>query len=277
MCGDVRNADAMEPAAQGPIRVGVGGWDYDPWRETYYPPKLGKARQLEHMAARLTAVEVNATYYKLQKPGTFERWAKAVPADFRFAIKGSRFCSNRKVLAGAGEAVERFFGQGLAELGDRLGPILWQFMATKRFEPDDFRAFLALLPRKVAGVPVRHVVEPRHESFRDPAFVAMARAAKVAIAFADSDEFPCIADLSGDLVYARLQRSRAEVGAGYPAAELDRWAEVARRWARGESPQGFPYVAKPPKPKARETFVFFISGAKERNPAAAEGLISRLA
>jgi uncharacterized protein YecE (DUF72 family) len=268
--------DAVPPVTKGLIRVGVGGWDFDPWREFFYPPKLPKSKQLGHMAGRLTAVEINATYYKLQKPELFERWAKAVPEHFRFAIKGSRFCSNRKTLGEAGEAVERFCGQGLAELGDRLGPILWQFMATKRFEPEDFRAFLALLPRKVAGVPLRHVVEPRHESFRDPAFVAMARAAKVAIAFADSDEFPCIADLSGDLVYARLQRSGEDVETGYPPAELDRWAEVANGWARGESPEGFPYVAKPPMPRARETYVFFISGAKERNPAAAETLIGRL-
>ena len=261
---------------QGPIRVGVGGWDYEPWRESYYPPKLPSARQLEHMAARLTAVEVNATYYKLQKPELFERWAKAVPEGFRFALKGSRFCSNRKVLGEAGEAVHRFCGQGLAELGDKLGPILWQFMATKRFEPDDFRAFLGLLPCKVAGVKLRHVVEPRHESFRDPAFVAMARAAGVAIAFADSEEFPCIADLSGDFAYARLQRSRAEAATGYTSTALDRWAEVARSWARGESPDGFPYVAETPPPRARETYVFFISGAKARNPAAAEALIGRL-
>ncbi len=262
--------------SQSLVRAGVGGWDYDPWRETFYPPKLPRSKQLEHLAARLTAVEINATYYKLQKPELFERWAKAVPDGFRFAIKGSRFCSNRKVLGEAGEAVGRFCGQGLAELGDRLGPILWQFMATKRFEPDDFQAFLQLLPHKAAGVPLRHVVEPRHESFRDPAFVAMARAAKVGIAIADSDEFPCLADLSGDLVYARLQRSREEEATGYPAAELDRWAEVAKGWARGESPEGFPYLAKPPKPRVREVFVFFISGAKERNPAAAEALIGRL-
>jgi uncharacterized protein YecE (DUF72 family) len=260
----------------GPIRVGVGGWDYDPWRESFYPPKLPKSKQLDHMAGRLTAVEINATYYKLQKPELFERWAKAAPDGFRFAIKGSRFCSNRKVLGEAGEAVGRFCGQGLAELGDKLGPILWQFMATKRFEPEDFRAFLALLPRNVGGIALRHVVEPRHESFRDPAFVAMARAAGVGIAFADSDEFPCIPDLSGDLVYARLQRSRGDVATGYPLAEIDRWAEVARRWAKGESPEGFPYAADPPKPRPREAYLFFISGEKARNPAAAEALIGRL-
>lgn len=261
----------------GPIRVGVGGWDYDPWRESFYPPRLGKAKQLAHMGGRLTAVEINATYYKLQKPELFERWAKAVPADFRFAVKGSRFCSNRKVLGEAGESVERFCSQGLAELGDKLGPILWQFMSTKRFEPDDFRAFLALLPRQVAGVPLRHAVEPRHESFRDPAFVAMARSAGVAIAFADSDEFPCIADLSGDLAYARLQRSREDQPTGYAPAELDRWARIAAAWARGESPDGLPYCAAPAAETARDVYLFFIAGAKVRNPAAATALMRTVA
>jgi uncharacterized protein YecE (DUF72 family) len=228
------------------------------------------------MGGSLTAVEINATYYKLQNPQLFERWAKSVPDGFRFAIKGSRFCSNRKVLGEAGEVVGRFCGQGLAELGDKLGPILWQFMATKKFEPDDFRAFLDLLPRSIAGLPLSHVVEPRHESFRDPAFVEMARSAGAGIAFADSDEFPCLPDLSGDLVYARLQRSRGDVETGYPAAEIERWAQVAKSWARGESPAGFPYAATPPEPRPRETYVFFISGEKARNPAAAQALIGRL-
>ena len=263
-------------AAEGAVRVGVGGWDYDPWRQSFYPPKLPKTKQLEYMAGRLSAIEINATYYKLQKPELFERWAKAVPKDFRFAVKGSRFCSNRKVLGEAGESVERFCGQGLTELGDKLGPILWQFMGTKRFEPDDFEAFLALLPRRLAGVELRHAVEPRHESFRDPAFVAMARAAGVAIVFADSDEFPCIADLSGDFVYARLQRSREKAAAGYSKAALARWAKLAQAWARGESPAGLPCVAEPPPQRPRDTYVFFISGAKVRNPAAAEALIGRL-
>jgi len=264
------------PGSEGRIRVGVGGWDFDPWRESFYPPKLPKAKQLAYMAGRLTAIEINATYYKLQKPELFERWAKAVPDGFKFALKGSRFCSNRKVLGEAGEAVERFCGQGLTELGDRLGPILWQFMATKRLEADDFRAFLELLPRRVAGVELRHAVEPRHESFRDPAFVTMAREAGVAIAFADSDEFPGFADLSGDFAYARLQRSRETVATGYTATALKRWAEVAKTWARGESPAGFPYLAEPPAPRPREVFVFFTSGAKVRNPAAAEALFRRL-
>jgi uncharacterized protein YecE (DUF72 family) len=270
MCGFVRIP------SEGRIRVGVGGWDFDPWRASFYPPGLPRARQLEHLATRLTAVEINATYYKLQKPELFALWAKAAPEDFRFALKGSRFCSNRRLLATAGEAVERFCGQGLAELGGRLGPIMWQFMATKRFEPDDFAAFLDLLPGQVDGVRLRHAVEPRHESFRDPAFVAMARKAGVAIVFADSDEFPSFADLSGDFAYARLQRSREEQATGYSAAELDRWAGVAEAWARGESPADLPYAAAPAVSGAREVYVFFTSGAKARNPAAAEALIGRL-
>jgi uncharacterized protein YecE (DUF72 family) len=263
-------------APKGRIRVGVGGWDFDPWRESFYPPKWPKAKQLEHMASRLTAVEINATYYKLQKPELFERWAKAVPDGFRFAVKASRFCTNRKALGEGGEGIGRFCAQGLTALGDKLGPILWQFMGTKRFEPDDFQAFLGLLPRIQDGVPLHHAVEPRHESFRTPEFVAMARAAGVAIVFADSDDYPCIPDLSGDFAYARLQRSRDGEAAGYPAGELDRWAEAAKAWARGESPGGLPYVAEPPPPAPRDVYVFFIAGAKARNPAAAEALIERL-
>jgi uncharacterized protein YecE (DUF72 family) len=262
------------PAA--PIHVGIGGWDYDPWRQTFYPAGLPKAKQLEYAASKLSAIEINATYYKLQKPELFEKWAKAVPDGFKFAVKASRFCTMKKVLGEGGEGVDRFCGQGITELGDKLGPILWQFMATKKFDPDDFRAFLALLPKIQAGVPLRHAVEVRHESFRDAAFVAMARAADVAIVFGDSADYPCVADLSGDFAYARLQCTREEEPLGYSPSELDRWATIARGWAAGESPEGLPYNAEPPPPGPRETYVFFISGAKERNPAAAAALIERL-
>jgi uncharacterized protein YecE (DUF72 family) len=260
----------------GMIRVGVGGWDFEPWRGSFYPPGLAKARQLEHASRRLTAIEINATYYKLQSPALFAKWRDMVPDGFKFAVKASRFCSNRKLLGEGGEGIARFCAQGLTELGDKLGPILWQFMGTKRFEPEDFRAFLALLPGEQDGVRLKHAVEPRHESFRTPEFVEMARAAGVAIVFAESDDYPCIADLSGDLVYARLQRSRDDEAQGYPGAELDRWAGVARAWARGESPAGLSYRAEPPPPKPRDAYIFFISGAKHRNPAAATALMERL-
>lgn len=259
-----------------PIRVGVGGWDFDPWRGTFYPPGLPKTKQLEYLSQQLTATEINATYYKLQTPATFEKWAKAVPDGFKFAVKASRFCTNRKMLSEGGEGIAKFCAQGITELGDRLGPILWQFMGTKRFDPDDFQAFLNLLPRDQDGVRLRHVVEPRHDSFRDPAFVAMARAAGVGIVFAEADDYPCIADISGDLVYTRLQCAREDEPAGYEGAAIRRWAEVAKAWARGESPPGFPYAAEPAPAQPRETYVFFISGAKVRNPIAAKALIEEL-
>ena len=261
---------------RGSIHVGIGGWDYEPWRGTFYPPGLAKTKQLEHAASRLSAIEINATYYKLQSPELFERWAKAVPDGFKFAIKGSRFCTNRRALGEAAEAVGRFCAQGFTALGTRLGPILWQFMATKKFDPDEFSAFLGLLPKAQDGVKLSHAVEPRHESFRDPRFVDMARAAGVAIVFADSDDYPCIADLSGDLVYARLQRSREKEVTGYTGPELDRWALVARHRANGESPAGFPYVRAPAPAGPRDVYIFMISGAKVRNPAAAEALVERL-
>jgi uncharacterized protein YecE (DUF72 family) len=258
------------------IFVGVGGWDFEPWRESFYPPKLPKAKQLEHMGATLTATEINATHYKLQSPALFERWAKAVPDGFRFAVKASRFCTNRKLLAEGGEGIAKFCGQGLTALGDKLGPILWQFMGTKRFDPDDFGAFLRLLPRAQDGVKLTHVMEPRHDSFRCAEFVAMARAARVGIVFADSDDYPCIPDGSGGIVYARLQRSRADAPLGYPEPELDCWAEMAQAWARGESPPGLPYVTPPADGPPRDAYIFFIAGEKARNPLAARALLERL-
>jgi uncharacterized protein YecE (DUF72 family) len=264
-------------AASSPkIRVGVGGWDFDPWRGTFYPPGLAKAKQLDFAGTHLSAIEINATYYKLQKPELFARWAKTVPDGFKFAVKASRFCTNRKLLGEAGEAMARFCGQGFTELGDRLGPILWQFMGTKQFDPADFQAFLDLLPRVQDGVKLHHVIEPRHESFRTPEFVAMARAAGVTIVFADAADYPCIPDLSGDVVYARLQRSREEEASGYSAPEIERWADVAKAWSRGESPDGFPYAAAPAAPVPKDVYVFFIAGAKVRAPLAAMALMERL-
>ncbi len=263
--------------AAGTIRVGVGGWDYDPWRGTFYPQGLPKTRQLEYAAERLTAIEVNATHYKLQKPELFERWARSLPDGFQFALKASRFCTNRKVLGEAGEAIDKFCGQGIVELGDRLGPILWQFMGTKAFDPDDFGAFLKLLPTSRDGVTLRHAVEPRHESFLCPEFVDMARAARVGIVFAEDDVYPCIPDLSGDLVYARLQASREEEPLGYSSDALDRWADIAAAWSRGEAPGDLAYGhPEQPDPAPRDTYIFFIAGAKVRNPLAAQALIERL-
>jgi uncharacterized protein YecE (DUF72 family) len=260
----------------GAIRVGIGGWTYAPWRGTFYPEGLAQKRELEFASRAVTAIEINGTYYSSFKPASFAAWAAAAPPGFVFAVKASRFCTNRKVLAEAGESVARFVGQGIVELGDKLGPILWQFMATKKFDPDDFGAFLALLPATEAGVPLRHAVQIRHESFAVPEFIAMARAAGVSIVFADSADYPAIADISGDFVYARLEAAREEEPAGYAPDALDRWAAAARDWAAGESPAGLPYAAAPAPKQPREVFVFAINGAKVRAPAAAQALIERL-
>ncbi|RDE04861.1 DUF72 domain-containing protein [Sphingomonas aracearum] len=260
-----------------PIRVGIGGWTFEPWRGTFFPEKWPHKRELEYAAGKLTAIEVNGTYYSGFKPATFANWASQVPDGFVFTLKASRFCTNRKVLAEAGESVQRFVSQGIVELGDRLGPILWQFMATKKFEPDDFRAFLQLLPGSYEGVTLRHAVQVRHESFAVPEFVAMAREAGVAIVYADSVDYPAIADITGPFVYARLESGVEEEPAGYTPAALDRWAAAARTWASGGQPDGLPYVVTDaPSAQPRETFVFFIAGAKVRAPHGAMALIERL-
>ena len=259
------------------IRVGVGGWTFEPWRGAFYPDGLPHARELEYASRRLTAIEINGTYYRTQSPSTYAKWAGEAPDGFVFAVKALRFTTNRKVLAEAGESVGKFLGSGLAELGDKLGPVLWQFAPTKRFEPEDFAAFLGLLPGTCEGVRLRHALEVRHESFRDPAFVALARKAGAAIVYANGGDYPEIADPTADFVYARLQGTREDEAAGYSPAELDRWAGVAREWERGGAPEGLAYAAAPPPASGpREVFLFVISGAKARNPAAAMGLIDRL-
>lgn len=259
------------------IRIGIGGWTYEPWRGTFYPEKWPQKRELDYAADHVTAIEINGTYYGSQKPTTFAAWAKAVPDGFVFTLKASRYCTNRKVLAEAGDSIAKFTGQGIVELGDRLGPILWQFMATKRFDPVDFAAFLTLLPAQQDGVALRHAVQVRHDSFAVPEFVALCRAAGVAIVFADSADYPAIADVTGDFVYARLENAEERFAAGYAPAALDDWAAKAKAWAAGEQPGGLPYAADQTAPKRpRETFVFFINGAKVRAPHGAMALIERV-
>ena len=242
------------------IRVGVGGWTFEPWRGVFYPEGLPLKRELEYAAQHLTAIEINATFYGRQKPESYRNWAKAVPDGFKFSLKASRYATARKILAEGGDSIKTFLEQGFTELGDRLGPILWQFAATKRFDRDDFARFLDLIPDTQDGVPLRHALEPRQESYRDPAFYGLARAQNMAIVFADDDEFPCIDEPTADFAYARLQRSVEKLKNGYPPKALDQWADKALGWAEGE----------------RDVFCFFISGAKVRNPEAAQALIKRL-
>lgn len=265
--------------ANAPIRIGIGGWTFEPWRGgTFYPEDLSQKKELEYASRQLTAIEINGTYYSGFKPATFAGWAATVPDGFVFTVKASRFCTNRKVLAEAGESVAKFVGQGIVELGDKLGPILWQFMATKKFDAQDFGAFLKLLPTSHAGVKLRHAIQVRHDSFHVPEFVAMCRDAGAAIVFADSPEYPAIADITGDFVYARLEKGEDDNPLCYPKADIDRWANTAKLWASGGKPEDLPYVEdKAPPETPRETFVFFIHGGKVRAPAAARALIERTA
>ena len=244
----------------GPIRVGVGGWTYEPWRGVFYPEGLPHKRELEYAAQHLTAIEINATFYGRQKRESFAKWADLTPEGFKFSLKAMQYATSRKVLADAGGTIAKFLGQGFTALGDKLGPINWQFPATKRFERDDFARFLELIPDTLEGVRLRHALEPRHESFRDPAFFALAQERGMAVVVAESAEYACFDEDVADFVYARLQCSAEDVETGYAAAALDRWAKRARKWAAG----------------GREVYVFFISGAKVRNPMAAQALIARL-
>lgn len=246
--------------AEGRIRVGIGGWTYEPWRETFYPKGLPQARELEYAASQLGAIEINATFYGRQSPKSWANWAKAVPDGFQFAIKGSRFCVTRPKLADAGEAVGNFLAQGLSALGEKLGPILWMLAARRGFDREDIARFLALLPRKLDGLSLRHAIEPRHDSFRDETFFDLCRDHDVAVVFGDDDEFPTIEADTASFAYARLQRMREDVPTGYDEVALDRFETKARRWA-GDG---------------RDAYIFMINGVKERAPAAALALQERL-
>lgn len=263
--------------AAGRIRVGVGGWTYEPWRDNFFPEGWPQTRELEYASRRLSAIEINGTYYRTQKPATFAKWRDATPENFVFSLKASRYATNRRVLAEAGDSIERFVGSGIAELGAKLGPIVWQFAPTKRFETEDFEAFLKLLPAKLGSLKLRHVLDVRHESFMCADYLKLARKYKAATVFTDSGEHPSFADLTGGFVYARLMRAQADLKLGYAPKALDGWAECARVWAAGGEPAGLPRINEegasgPP----RDVFVFMINGAKERAPAAAMALLQRL-
>ncbi|HWU93681.1 MAG TPA: DUF72 domain-containing protein [Sphingomicrobium sp.] len=245
---------------KGRIRVGIGGWTYPPWRETFYPDGLPQRQELDYASRQFGAIEINATFYGRQSPQSWENWAKAVPDGFEFAIKGSRYCVTRPKLADAGEGITTYFAQGMAALREKLGPVLWMLAARRKFDREDIAAFLKLLPLELGGIPLRHVIEPRHESFRDEAFFALCRDNDVAIVFGDDDEFPCIDADTASFAYARLQRMREKVLTGYDDDALDAFATRARRWQKD----------------GRDSYLFMINGAKLRAPAAALALQERL-
>ena len=259
------------------IRVGIGGWAFAPWRKNFYPDDLVQRRELEYASRHLRTIEINSTFYRAQKPAIYARWAAETPVGFVFSVKAPRFITHRKKLADAGHAMDKFLHGGLAEMEARLGPILWQLPSSHPFEADDLDAFLDRLPRELNGQTLRHVLEVRHPSFLSKDYVALAHSHRIPTVFTDSPEHPSLADITGDFVYARLMRSTEDRPTGYAPTALDRWAAHARDWASGKDPAALPHVAaSQAQTKPRDVFAFFISAAKQRNPAAAMALQARV-
>lgn len=267
----IRKNPGTKTAKSGNIRAGVGGWTFEPWRGVFYPDKLAHSKELHYASRQLPTIEVNGTYYRTQKPATFASWASEAPDDFIFSVKGPRYTTNRRVLAEAGDSITRFFDSGVTELGDKLGPILWQFAPTKKFVASDFGAFLDLLPAKFDGRKLSHAIEVRNDSFCTPEFINLARRKSVAIVFADHATYPAIADVTGDFVYARLQTGNDKIPTAYKPAALNQWAARAKTWASGGVPDDLPIVDPKTKPerRPRDVFVYFIHEGKVRAPAAA--------
>lgn len=262
----------------GTIRAGMGGWTFEPWDTSFYPEKLPKAKQLQYASRQVPTIEVNGTYYSSFKEPTFVKWASEAPDGFVYSLKGNRFVTNRRVLGEAGESMMRFLGSGIVALGEKLGPILWQFAPTKKFDHDDFEAFLKLLPEKQDGVPLRHTVEVRHPSFVVPAFVALARKYKVPVVYADHATYPAIADITGDFVYARLQTGSDDIATCYAPKALDEWANRAKVWAQGRVPDDLPRAdpAYEALVKPRDVFVYFITSGKVHAPQGAMAFMQRI-
>ena len=265
--------------AAGTIRTGMGGWVYPPWRDNFYPAGLVQKEELAYASRHVTMIEINGTFYRAPSAGTYAGWRAQTPEGFVFSVKAPRYIVEQRTLANAKTGIERFIRGGLAELADRLGPVLWQLSPRRAFDRDDIAAFMDLLPRQLDGQPLRHVLEVRHDSFIDETYLALVRERGIASVFTDSGDYPSFADLSGDLVYARLMRSRSDVASGYPRTALANWAKRAREWAQGGEASGLPYIdpASAVVRRPRDVFIVFISAAKERNPAAALALKSLLA
>ena len=259
---------------QGTIRTGIGGWTFEPWRGHFYPSDLKQKDELHYASRQLRVIEVNGTYYSTQKPETFAKWAADVPEDFVFSLKATRFVTNRRVLAEAGESMQKFLSSGISELGHHLGPLLWQFAPTKKFDPVDFEAFLKLLPARQDGIVLRHAVEVRHDSFKTPDFVALLETYGVAPVCAEHFDYPMIADVTADFVYTRLQKGSDDIPTCYETGELKRWAARLKTWAEGGQPDDLPLIdaARSARKTPRDVYAFMIHEGKVNAPHGAIAL-----
>lgn len=242
-----------------PIRIGIGGWSYEPWEETFYPADLPKKRQLEYASRQLTAIEINSTFYRNQKPHVFEKWASETPDGFTFTVKAQRMTTSRKTPDEMKEAIDWFVGGGVTGLGDRLGAINWQFAAGRKFDSDYFAAFLERLPESHDGVRLRHAIEVRNDTFKTEVFTDLLRKHDCALVFSDAEDWPMPDVETAGLAYVRLQQSSDAEPAGYAPDDLDRWSKTLKDWSA-----------------SRDVFAFFIAGEKARNPLAARALIENI-
>ena len=303
MAGGVRPLYKREMAArrQAQVRIGISGWRYAPWRGVFYPGDLAQRRELAYAASQFRSIEINGTFYSMQRPESFGCWREETPEDFVFAVKGPRYLTHMLKLRNARTPLANFFASGVLRLGPKLGPILWQFPAALPFDEERFDSFLRLLPRDTdealrlardhdarlkgrswlktdAHIPLRHAFEIRHESFRSPRFIRLLRRHRAALVCADTVEWPLLMDLTADFVYCRLHGSEQLYVSGYDAASLDRWATRVRRWQQGGEPRDAERVLPPTRPRAsgRDVYVYFDNDAKVRAPVDARELIRRV-
>lgn len=290
----------MPKAAQ--IRIGISGWRYRGWRGVFYPPKLAHRKELQFAAETFSSVEINGTFYSLQRPSSFERWRDETPNNFEFAVKGPRYITHFLKLKNVQAPLANFLASGVLLLGEKLGPFLWQFPPNFRFDPVRLGEFLARLPRDVAAAQrmarrhekwlrgekvafetgplhhrLRHAVEIRHESFVVPEFVELLRKHDVALVCADTVEWPRLTDVTSDFAYCRLHGSEELYASGYDGKALDHWAAWIRIWARGDQPAENRILSQAVRRKPRDVYVYFDNDAKVRAPFDALALMKRLA
>ncbi len=258
--------------SRGRVRVGVGGWTYEPWRGAFFPKGLPQKEELSYASSHLTSIEINGTFYRTQSPATFQKWHGETPDDFVFAVKAPRYATHRRSLAEAGQAVGHFMGSGVLDLKQKLGPINWQFQETKQFDADEFEQFLRLLPPGV-----KHAVELRHETFKCEECISLARRFGVAIVLSGDSRHPLIPDPTSSFIYARIMGTVQGEVSGYSEAGLDAWTARANTLASGAMPSDLPAVSlEPPEKRDRDVFLYVIGGFKQANPSAAMALLSRL-
>jgi uncharacterized protein YecE (DUF72 family) len=258
------------------IRVGIGGWNFPEWRGTFYPKGLAQAQELHYASRALTSIEINGTFYRTPPAESFRKWAEEVPEGFVFSVKGPMSVVGRGVLGETGPQLERFFASGVLDMGAKLGPFFWQLMPAKKFDPADVEAFFSMLPKEAKGVKLRHAVEARHASFASGEFVELARKHGVAVVLVESEKHPLIADVTGDFLYLRLQKTQEKIATGYKPADIKAWAARAKAWEAGGAPGDLKAIGKAAAKAKRDVFVYFISGAKVRAPAAAMAMIKEL-